>query len=57
MAHLRQEHFHAVWKLLLNDEFVDGHEHGIEVLCSDRILRREFLRVFTYAADYPERCA
>ena len=45
----------AVWLHLLDDKFVEAYEHGILVMCGDGILRRLFLRIFSYSADYPER--
>lgn len=46
---------HAVWLLLLDDEFMEAYEHGTLVMCADNILRRKFPRFFTYGTDYPER--
>ena len=46
---------HAVWQLLLDDEFMHAYEHGIVVKCHDGILRRIYPQLFTYSADYPEK--
>ena len=42
-------------KALIDDEFVHAWEHGTVVSCGDGILRRFYLRIFTYSADYPEK--
>jgi hypothetical protein len=55
LAHCRRELFHAVWRLLLDQEFCQAYEHGITVTCADRVIRRVFPRIFTYSADYPEK--
>ncbi|PBK93718.1 hypothetical protein ARMGADRAFT_1046004 [Armillaria gallica] len=55
MAHCRRELFHSVWKLLLDDEFIQAMEHGIVMKCADGIVRCVFPRIFTYSADYPEK--
>ncbi len=46
---------HAIWELLLDDEFMDAYEHGVVIKFADGILRRVFPRIFTYSADYPEK--
>ena len=51
----KSELMHAIWLLLLDEEFMEAYRHGILVHCSDGVLRRLFPRFFTYAADYPER--
>ncbi|KAH7917181.1 hypothetical protein BV22DRAFT_1052620, partial [Leucogyrophana mollusca] len=56
MAHCHRELFHAQWEILLDDEFVEACKHGIVILCCDGIERRFYPRIFTYAADYPEKC-
>jgi hypothetical protein len=45
----------AVWSFLLDDEFVYAYQHGFIVKFPDGIFRRVFPRIFTYAADYPEK--
>ena len=54
-AHCHHELFHEQWKVLLDDEFIDAYEHGIIIMCCDRIKRRFYPRIFTYSADYPEK--
>ncbi|THG95202.1 hypothetical protein EW026_g6403 [Hermanssonia centrifuga] len=46
---------HAVWLLLMDEQFMEAYVHGILVDCGDNIRRRLFPRFFTYSADYPER--
>lgn len=46
---------HAVWDLLLDEEFVEGSVNGIVIRCSDDIERVFFPRIITYSADYPEK--
>jgi hypothetical protein len=55
MTHCHREAFHAQWEVLLDDAFIDAYEHGIVVKCCDGITRRFYPRIFTYAADYPEK--
>ncbi|KAF9555015.1 hypothetical protein CPC08DRAFT_643499, partial [Agrocybe pediades] len=55
ITHLRHELMHAIWLLLLDDEFMHAYEHGIVVQCADGVTRHIFPRFFTYSADYPEK--
>ncbi|KAF9543337.1 hypothetical protein CPC08DRAFT_755956 [Agrocybe pediades] len=56
LTHLRRELMHAVWELLLDDEFLHAYKYGIVIRCqSDGIERRIYPRIFTYSADYPEK--
>ncbi|KEP45340.1 hypothetical protein V565_285640 [Rhizoctonia solani 123E] len=54
LAHLKRELFHACWRILLDDEFLEAYRHGIPLRCADGIERRLYPRIFTYSADYPE---
>ena len=47
---------HAQWKLLLDDEFMEAYQHGVKITCHDGLDRRFYPRLFTYSADYPEKC-
>lgn len=47
---------HAIWKFLLTDEFIHAYKYGIVIKCIDGIERRVYPRLFTYSADYPEKC-
>ncbi|TCD63562.1 hypothetical protein EIP91_005233 [Steccherinum ochraceum] len=55
LQHCRRELMQAIWLLLLDDEFMEAYEHGIILRFADGIVRRVFPRIFTYAADYPEK--
>ncbi|KAH7923645.1 hypothetical protein BV22DRAFT_1015047 [Leucogyrophana mollusca] len=55
LTHCHRELFHEQWKVLLDDEFLEAYQHGIVVTCCDGIQRRFYPRIFTYAADYPEK--
>ena len=55
LTHLRRELVHAVWMLLMDDEFMHAYIHGILFQVIDRILRIFYLRFLTYSADYPEK--
>ncbi|KIK14293.1 hypothetical protein PISMIDRAFT_17380 [Pisolithus microcarpus 441] len=55
LAHCKRELFHAVWRTLLDDEFVEAYRSGIVIGCHDGVLRRVYPRIFTYSADYPEK--
>jgi hypothetical protein len=50
MAHCRRELMHAVWRLLLDAEFLQAY-----MQCFDGVLRPFFPRIFTYSANYPEK--
>ena len=52
---LQTRAIHEVWKILLNDEFLDVYRNGIMIKCFDGKLHRLFPRIFTYSADYPEK--
>ncbi|KAJ7141091.1 hypothetical protein C8R44DRAFT_604743 [Mycena epipterygia] len=55
LTHCRRELMHAIWRLLLDREFLEACKHGIVVECPDGVSRRFYFRVFTYSADYPEK--
>ncbi|CUA68632.1 Patatin-like phospholipase domain-containing protein 7 [Rhizoctonia solani] len=55
LAHLKRELFHACWRILLDDEFLEAYRHGIPLRCADGVERRLYPRIFTYSADYPEK--
>ena len=56
MAHCRREVIHAQWSILLDDEFVASCKHGIVIRCFNGVEQRFYPRIFTYLADYPEKC-
>ncbi|KAF8156767.1 hypothetical protein B0H34DRAFT_789464 [Crassisporium funariophilum] len=55
LTHCRRELIHAVWKFLLDDEFLHAYRYGMVIKCADGIERRIYPRIFTYSADYPEK--
>ena len=55
MAHCRRELVQAVWKYILDDDFIHAMIYGVVVICHDGIKRRIYPRIFTYLADYPEK--
>ncbi|KIJ54888.1 hypothetical protein M422DRAFT_152963, partial [Sphaerobolus stellatus SS14] len=55
LTHCRRELMHAIWKILLDDEFCDAYHNGILIKCVDGITRLVYPRIFTYSADYPEK--
>jgi hypothetical protein len=55
-THCRRELFHKCWNILLDADFLHAYRHGIVLKCPDGIFRRVFPRIFTYSADYPEKC-
>lgn len=54
-THCNRELLHAQLKIILDDQFLDAHEHGIVIDCVDGRKRRFYPRLFTYSADYPEK--
>lgn len=46
---------HEIWRIIIDDDFMDAYINGIVLEFPDGILRRLFLRIFIYAADYPEK--
>ena len=55
MAHCRRELIHAIWKYILDVDFIHAMKYGVVVVCHDGIKRRIYPRIFTYSADYPEK--
>ncbi|KAJ3575441.1 hypothetical protein NP233_g1093 [Leucocoprinus birnbaumii] len=55
MAHCRRELMHAMWRMLLDDDFVHAYRYGMVIQCIDGIERRIYPRIFSYSADYPEK--
>lgn len=50
LTHCKRELMHAVWRLLLDKDFLHAYELA---KFADGITRRVFPRIFTYSADYP----
>lgn len=55
LAYCQRELFHAVWRELLDAQFIEAYKHGVVIHCTDGIMRRVYPRIFTYSADYPEK--
>jgi hypothetical protein len=55
LTHIRREIAQAVWKVILDDEFMDAYVHGYLEQLYDEITRLGFPRFLTYSADYPEK--
>jgi len=55
LTHCRRELMHAVWRILLDHDFLHAYKYGIIIKCHDGIERRVYPRIFTYSADYPEK--
>lgn len=55
-THCRRELFQGCWDTLLDQDFLHAYCHGIVLKCADGVIRRIFPRIFTYSADYPEKC-
>ena len=55
MAHCRRELMQAVWRYLLDDDFIHAMRYRVVVTCHDGVRRRIYPRIFTYSADYPEK--
>ena len=53
--HCWRELMHAIWAILLNDDFLYAYEHGIVILSPNGISQHFYPRIFTYSADYPEK--
>ncbi|KAJ3504726.1 hypothetical protein NMY22_g17828 [Coprinellus aureogranulatus] len=50
-----RELFHRQWSILLDAEFLDAMKFGIVIPCPDGKSRCFYPRIFSYAADYPEK--
>ncbi|KAI6117907.1 hypothetical protein EV401DRAFT_2057613 [Pisolithus croceorrhizus] len=55
LVHCKCELCHAVWKTLLDDEFVEAYGSGIITRCHGGVLHHMYPQIFTYSADYPEK--
>ncbi|KAF8551518.1 hypothetical protein OG21DRAFT_1417846, partial [Imleria badia] len=54
-THCKRELMQAIWRLLLDEKFVDTYRSGIVIRCGDGVMRHIFPRFFTYSADYHEK--
>jgi Plavaka transposase len=57
LTHCRRELIHAVWKFILDEDFLHAYTYGMVVRSLDGIERRVYPRILTYSADYPEKYA
>jgi hypothetical protein len=55
LKQLKKDLFHAVWELLIDDDFVHAYVHGLVFKLFDRLSRVGFPRFFFYSMDYPEK--
>ena len=55
MTHLKRDLMHAVWEILLDNEFMHAYKHGIVLRCADGVIWQIYPRIFTYSADYLEK--
>ena len=55
LIHCKRELMQAIWSFLLDSDFLHVYEYGMVIKFADGVFRRVFLRLFTYAADYPEK--
>jgi hypothetical protein len=55
LRHLRWELIHAIWCILLDDDFIDAYGNGVVIMFPDGIQHRLFPQFFTDSADYPEK--
>ena len=55
LTHCKRELMQAIWSFLLDSDFIEAYTSGMVLKFPDGVLRRVFLRLFTYAADYPEK--
>jgi hypothetical protein len=52
---MKRELMHALWKLMLDNEFMRAYSEGVPVEFADGKTRLIVPRIFTYLADYPEK--
>ena len=55
LTHCRRELMHAVWKFLLDEDFLHAYTYGIAVRSLDGIEQWVYPHILTYSADYPEK--
>jgi hypothetical protein len=50
---------HAIWMVILDDNFIHANIYGIVTRCIDgiQVERRIYPRISTYSADYSEKYA
>jgi hypothetical protein len=55
LKHLKRDLFHAVWGVLIDDEFIHAYVYGLVLKLSDHISRLALLWFLIYSMDYPEK--
>ena len=55
LTHCCWELMHAVWRLLLDDDFLHAYIYGIIICCANGIEQQVYPQIFTYSDDYPEK--
>ena len=56
VTHCRRELMQGAWNIILDDDFIHACTYGMVIMCIDGVERRLYPRIFTYSADYPEKC-
>ncbi len=56
LAHCQHELMHKILSIIFDEEFVRQYKEGVVILCADGISWHIFPHIFTYSADYPEKC-
>lgn len=51
----KHELMQAIWILLLDDDFIKAYQHGIVVVCGNRVTCHLFSRILIYSTDYPKK--
>ena len=55
LTHLKRELAHAIWKFLLDDDFIHAYVNGLVSKLKDGVDRLFFPRFMIYAMDYQEK--
>ena len=55
LTHLRRELAHAIWHLMLDDDFMRAYIDGEAIKLFDKVMRALFPRFLFYSANYPEK--
>ena len=55
MSHCKRELIHAIWLLMMDEDFIKMYRDGMVCEFADHVSRRAFLRLVTHSADYPEK--
>ena len=55
LTHLKQELTQAIWKFLIDDEFIHAYVYGLAFKLRDGFDRLSFPRFMIYAMDYQEK--